>query len=183
MVDTSRKNCFSSYFASFKQWLSRSIFFSDFLEILPAGVLSLEILTNLSSSILVTCSSQSLLIFFHPVIICLDSAEFSDFLSSYLFFYIFFIPTIFLSNFISFDSNICPVFYVSALVSSACVIIGRRIALYIFYASFIIYLFLQTRSFKEPGTLSTFWTWFWIYITRFAELVLFTPKLLNYIAY
>ena len=50
-------------FACFNQGLSRSIFFSGVLQILLRQVyFSLEVFTNLSASILVTCSSHSLLL-------------------------------------------------------------------------------------------------------------------------
>ena len=79
----------------FNQGLSHSIFFSDVLEIYPAGILSLEILTNLSASILVTCSSHSLLLYIHL-------------LWGWILF------------FLVFSSHFC---YVSALVSSAYMIL------------------------------------------------------------
>ena len=116
---------------------------------------------------------------FHPLINWLDTTGFSNLMTSYS---IFVLPIISLSNFISFASNICLVFYVSVLVSRAYVIIGCTDALYIFdLVSFLIYLFLQTRSFKQPATLAAFWAWVLIYFTRFPELAIFTPKQLNFI--
>ena len=79
---------------------------------------------------------------------------------------IFVLPTTFLSTFISFASNVCLFFfYVSSLVSSAYVKIGRTVALDTFYfISFLICFFLQTRSFKQPATIAAFWAWVLIYL-------------------
>ena len=84
-------------------------------DLLPAGILSLEILTNLSVSIVVTCLSHSLLLSTHS----LDTAVFSDLLTFY---------SIFLNTFVSFASTFVRFFIffcVSTLVSSPYVIIGR----------------------------------------------------------
>ena len=90
---------------------------------------------------------------FHPVINRLDTAGFSDLLA----YSIFVLPTIFLSTFIPVACNICLVFYFSTLVSSVYVAIERTVALYIFeFVSFLIYLFLQTTSFRHPATLDAF---------------------------
>ena len=70
-------------------------------DLLPTGILSLDILTNLSASILVTCWSHSLLLLSTHSLrgwIPQDSL-------------IFVLPTIALSIFISFASNICLVFF------------------------------------------------------------------------
>ena len=57
--------------------------------------------------------------------------------------------------FISFTSNICLVLHVFALVSSAYVIIRSTVALYILdFVSFLIYLFLRTRSFIKSASLT-----------------------------
>jgi hypothetical protein len=93
--------------------------------------------------------------FFHLVINRLDTAGFSDLLASYSIYFV--LPTIFLSTFTSIASNICLLFYISALVTSAYVIIGRTVTFYIFdFVSFLLYLFLLIRSFKLPATLAAF---------------------------
>jgi hypothetical protein len=82
---------------------------------------------------------------FHPLINKLDTAGFSDLLGSYSIYFCF--ANYFLSTFISFASNICLVFDVSAVVSSAYVIIGRTVVFYIFYfVSFLIYLSTDCNS-------------------------------------
>ena len=52
----------------FNQGWSLFLLFRLHGDLLPAGILSLEIWTNLSASILVTCSSHSLLLFTHSFI-------------------------------------------------------------------------------------------------------------------
>ena len=117
--------------------------------------MSLEILTNLSASILVACSSHCLLLF-HPLINRLDTAGFSDLLASHSVYFCFADYFSYYSHLICFQHlSVFFFFYVSVLVSSVYVIIGRKVALYIFdFVSFLIYLFLQTRSFKQPVTLA-----------------------------
>ena len=99
-------------------------------DLLPADIFSLEILTNLSASILVSCSSHSLLLSTHSLIGWISQ----DSLICWLFtLFIFVLPTIFHSTFISCTSNLFQVFDVSDLVSSAYVLIVRTVALYISY--------------------------------------------------
>ena len=109
--------------------------------------MSFEILTNLSVSILVTCSSHYLLLLSTHSLI--GRILQNSLICWLLILFIFVLPTIDLSTFISFASNIYLVLDVSALVSSAYIIVERMVALYIFdLVSFFIYLFLQRRSFK-----------------------------------
>ena len=68
--------------ACFNQGLSRSIFFSDVLEIFGRYILSLKILTNLSESILVTSSPHCRFCSFHQLI-WLDTSKFTDSYSSF----------------------------------------------------------------------------------------------------
>ena len=60
---------------------------------------------------------------------------------------------VFLSRFISFAPNICLIFCISALVSTACVIIGRTVALYIFdfvpFLIWILYYILRTKELHD----------------------------------
>ena len=77
---------------------------------------------------------------FQPLINRLDIAGFSDWLASYS---VFVLPTIFLSTLISLSSNICLIVYVSALLSSAYVIIGRADTLYIFTFCFFSHIFVS----------------------------------------
>ena len=72
-------------------------------DLLPAGVLSLEILTNPSASILVKYTSYSLLLFSTHSIRWIRQDSLICWL---LILSIFVLPTIFLSTFISFNSSI-----------------------------------------------------------------------------
>ena len=80
-------------------------------DLVPTAILLLDILTNLSASILVTCWSHSLLST-HSLIgwIPQDSLICWILIQS-----IFVLQTIFFNTFISFASNICLVLYVSTL--------------------------------------------------------------------
>ena len=109
------------------QGLCHSIFFSDLLDIFSRQVI--YILTNFSAFIIVTFSSHSLLFLSTHSLIGWIPQE--SLICRLLILSIFVKQTIFLSTFISFVSNICLVFDVSALVSNAYVIIGRIVALYI----------------------------------------------------
>ena len=88
-------------------------------DLLLPGILSLDILTNLSAYILVTCWSHSLLFLLstHSLIGWIPQRF------------------LFIGFLFSFSSNNCLVFDVPALVSSAYVIIGRTVALHIFFAT------------------------------------------------
>ena len=98
---------------------------------LPTGILSLDIITNLSASIVITCWSHylPLLLSNHSIIGWIPQDSLICWL---LILCILILPTIFLNTFISIASNICLVFYVSALVSSAYVIIGCTVVYFLF---------------------------------------------------
>jgi Phosphoglycerol transferase and related proteins, alkaline phosphatase superfamily len=111
------------------------------------------ILTNLSASILVTCSSHSFLLSTHSLIGWIPQ----DSLICCLLILSIFVFQLFSLVLLICFQHLSVFFYFSALVSSAYVIIGHMIVLYIFdFVSFLIYLFLQTRSFKQTATLAAF---------------------------
>ena len=93
---------------------------------LPTGILSLEILTNLLAFIVVTCSSYSLLLSIHSLIGWIPHDSLICWL---LILSIFCLANYFLSAVISFAFQIYLVFYISAFVSSAYVIIGHLVAI------------------------------------------------------
>ena len=108
------------------------------------------IVPNPSASFLATFWPHSLLFLYtHSLIVWIPQDSLTCWL---LILSIFVLPTIFLSTFISLAYNICLVIYVSAYI-----IIRNTVALYILdFVSFLIYLLLQTRSFKQPATLAAF---------------------------
>ena len=114
-------------------------------DLLSTGILSVDILTNLSASILVTYWSRSLLLLSTHSLI--DWITQDALICWLLILTIFVLPTIFLSTFISFAYSMCLFFMFLPLFL---VIIRRMVALYIFDSvSFLIYLVLQTGSFKH----------------------------------
>ena len=107
---------------------------------------------------------------FHPLINRLNTA---DFLICFLIPYIFVLPTIF-------HNSKLLLFCMFPHIFSEYIIIGRTVVLLIsYFVSFLIYFFLQTRSFKQPVTFAAFWVRVLIYFTGFLELVMFTPKWIN----
>ena len=129
---SSRASFSSSFLIDLRSVHSRSsnhLFLGRHLLLTPAGLLTITFFTILSSDILLTCACHSSLLLFtqSPIFwIPHSSLTFSLLTLSSLVTFV-----ILLSVFISVVSNICDIFDVSALVSAACVSIGRTIVVYI----------------------------------------------------